>query len=79
MSDANWKSTSIPAALYDHVQAQHVPSRAASVQAYVAFWTRVGTLVDHVLMPAESELRLDQLRSIINDLRGERFDDDQIG
>lgn len=68
MADANWKSTSIPAHLYDHVRKRHVPSRAASVQAYVAFWTRLGTLIDELVLD-EDESRLAELRRILAGLR----------
>lgn len=65
MADSNWKSTSIPTPLYDRIQTRHVPSNAASVQAYVAFWTRFGTLVDE-LIEANGDSPLEWVRLLFD-------------
>lgn len=45
MSRTGWTTISIPDELYAQL-AKHIPVRARSVQAYVAHWARIGSLID---------------------------------
>lgn len=46
---AAWTTVAIPKELYDEIRSHFVPKRAKSVQAYVAFWARAGSLIDRAL------------------------------
>ncbi|HUR24955.1 MAG TPA: hypothetical protein VM327_02945 [Candidatus Thermoplasmatota archaeon] len=49
MTRTGWTTVAIPTELYDDIRKHHVPGRAKSVQAYVQFWVRVGSLIDRAL------------------------------
>jgi len=49
MTRKGWTNIAIPNELAAEIRTLHVPGRAKSVQAYVIFWTRAGSLVDRAI------------------------------
>ena len=45
----SWTTIALPKELFSEIKARHVPARARSVQSYVAFWARLGCLIDRAL------------------------------
>lgn len=49
MSRPGYTTIALPTALHARIAARHVPKRARSVTAYVAFWVKAGDLIDTAL------------------------------
>lgn len=49
MSRTGWTTIAIPNELHAEITKHHIPGRARSVQAYIIFWARAGSLIDRAV------------------------------
>lgn len=58
MSRPGWTTIAIPTELHAEIFKHHVPGRARSVQAYLIFWGKAGSLIDRALAASSDPAQL---------------------
>jgi hypothetical protein len=58
MSRPGWTTIAIPRELHAEITKLHIPKKAKSVQAYIIFWAKAGSLIDRALAASSDPAQL---------------------